>query len=121
MPFAPASALEVSDADRREAGKWKKSTVDAYGNVFQMTEPNPAGGNFTTSYSDTSANQLSLVSMTRGNVTENRTFVYTGADLTSATKCHLETSPEGCHHLRQLVEHRSRVCSILAGLQWKSA
>jgi RHS repeat-associated protein len=35
------------------AGKWKTSTVDAYGNVIQVTEPNPAGGTFTTNYTYT--------------------------------------------------------------------
>jgi YD repeat-containing protein len=49
------------------AGKWKTSTVDAYGTVIQVTEPNPAGG--------TLANQLTGVPMTRGNVTQTRTFL----------------------------------------------
>ena len=34
----------VTDA----AGKWKTSTVDVYGNLIQVTEPNPAGGTFLT-------------------------------------------------------------------------
>jgi YD repeat-containing protein len=63
------------------AGKWKTSTVDAYGNVFVVTEPNPAGGTFTTNYTYTPANQLTGVSMTRGNVTEARTYLYSGSDL----------------------------------------
>jgi len=67
------------------AGKWKTSTVDAYGNLALVTEPNPAGGTFTTTYTYTRANQLTGVSMTRGNVTQTRTFVYTGSDMTSAT------------------------------------
>ena len=67
------------------AGKWKTSTVDAYGNVIQVTEPNPAGGTFSTSYTYTPANQLTGVSMTRGNVTQTRTFLYNGSDLVSAT------------------------------------
>ena len=67
------------------AGSWKTSTVDAYGNVIQVTEPNPAGGTFTTSYTYTLANQLTGVSMTRGNVTQTRTFLYNGSDLVSAT------------------------------------
>ena len=46
-----------------------------------LTEPNPAGGTFTTNYTYTPANQLTVVSMTRGNVTETRTFAYNGSDM----------------------------------------
>ena len=53
--------------DRPGAGKWKTSTVDAYGNVFVVTEPNPAGGIFTTSYTYTPANQLTGVSIAVAN------------------------------------------------------
>jgi hypothetical protein len=70
------------------AGKWKKSTVDAYGNVVTVTEPNPAGGTFATNYTYTPVNQLTTVSMTRGSVTETRTYVYNGSDLVSATNTH---------------------------------
>jgi RHS repeat-associated protein len=66
------------------AGKWKTSTVDAYGNLVQVTEPNPAGGTFATSYTYTPANQITGVSMTRGNVTQTRTFLYNGSDLVTA-------------------------------------
>jgi YD repeat-containing protein len=67
------------------AGKWKTSTVDAYGNLIVLTEPNPAGGTLTTNYTYTPVNQLTGVSMTRGNVTQTRTFLYNGSDMTSAT------------------------------------
>jgi RHS repeat-associated protein len=68
------------------AGKWKTATVDAFGNVILVTEPNPAGGaNLTTGYTYTPANQLATVSMTRGGVAQTRTFVYNGSDLVSAT------------------------------------
>jgi YD repeat-containing protein len=67
------------------AGKWKTSTADAYGNLILVTEPNPAGGTFTTTYTYTPANQLTGVSMIRGNVTQTRTFLYNGSDLVSAT------------------------------------
>jgi hypothetical protein len=59
--------------------------VDAYGNVVQVTEPNPAGGTFVTNYSYTLGNQLTQVSMTRGNVTQTRTYLYNGSDLISST------------------------------------
>jgi len=61
------------------------STVDAYGNLIVLTEPNPAGGTLTTNYTYTPVNQLTGVSMTRGNVTQTRTFLYNGSDMTSAT------------------------------------
>ena len=67
------------------AGSWKTSTVDAYGNVIQVTEPNPAGGTFATNYTYTPADQLTGVSMTRGNVTQTRTYLYSGSDLVSST------------------------------------
>jgi len=68
------------------AGKWKTSTVDAFGNVILVTEPNPAGGaNLATNYTYTPANQLATVSMTRGGVAQTRTFVYNEWDLVSAT------------------------------------
>ena len=41
------------------AGKWKTSTVDAFGNLTLVTEPNPAGGaNLTTTYTYSLLNQL---------------------------------------------------------------
>ena len=68
------------------AGKWKTSTVDAFGNLTLVTEPNPAGGaNWTTSYAYNNLSQLTQVSMTRPQGTQTRTFAYTGADMTSAT------------------------------------
>jgi YD repeat-containing protein len=52
------------------AGKWKTTTVDAYGKAILVTEPNPAGGaNFSTSYTYTPMNQLATVFMTRGGAT----------------------------------------------------
>ena len=84
------------------ASKWKTSTVDAYGNVIQVTEPNPSGGTFNTYYTYTSANQLTGVSMTRGNVTQTRTFLYNGSDLVSATNPEDGTvtyTYDGGHHV----------------------
>jgi YD repeat-containing protein len=84
------------------AGKWKTSTVDAYGNLILVTEPNPAGGTFATNYTYTPANRLTGVSMTRGNVTQTRTFVYSGRDLVSATNPENGTVTytfDGAHHV----------------------
>jgi len=84
------------------AGKWKTSIVDAYGNPIVVTEPNPAGGAFATNYTYTLANQLTTVSMTRGNVTQTRTFLYGGSDLISATNPENGTvtyTYDGAHHV----------------------
>jgi YD repeat-containing protein len=84
------------------AGKWKTTTVDAYGNAILVTEPNPAGGNFSTSYTYTPVNQLATVSMARGGVTQTRTFTYNGWDLVSATNPENGTvtyTYDGAHHV----------------------
>jgi YD repeat-containing protein len=67
------------------AGKWKTFTNDAFGNLVQVTEPNPAGGNLETYYTYDGLNNLTQVSMPRGGYTQTRTFVYNGRRLTSAT------------------------------------
>jgi len=59
------------------AGKWKKFTTDAMGNLTKVTEPNPAGGtDLDSNYTYDMFNHLKQVSMTRGSTTQNRTFVY---------------------------------------------
>jgi len=67
------------------AGKWKKYTSDAVGNLVQVTEPDP-GGEVQTYYTYNLRNQLTLVSMPRGATTQARTFNYdlTTGRLTSA-------------------------------------
>jgi RHS repeat-associated protein len=75
------------------AGKWKKQTADAFGNLTTVNEPNPAGGaDFVTTYTYNTLNQMTQVSMPRpyqgGTYTQTRTFVYAGQDMTS------ETNPE---------------------------
>jgi RHS repeat-associated protein len=68
------------------AGAWKTFTVDMFGNLKQVQEPNPAGGsNFVTSYTYDVLNNLTGVSMQRPSGTQTRSFVYTGHLLTSAT------------------------------------
>ena len=68
------------------AGHWKIFTVDMFGNLKQVQEPNPAGGsNFVTSYTYDVLNNLTGVSMPRPSGTQTRTFNYTGHLLTSAT------------------------------------
>jgi len=70
------------------AGKSKKFTSDAFGNLIAVTEPdpaNPTAATFVTNYTYNGANQLTTVSMPRNGITQTRTLVWTGADLTSAT------------------------------------
>jgi YD repeat-containing protein len=62
----------VTDA----AGKWKKYTVDAMGNLIQVTEPAPEGGTHETYYAYNLRNQLTQVTMPRGTVTQTRSFNY---------------------------------------------
>jgi RHS repeat-associated protein len=59
------------------AGKWKKYTTDAMGNLTKVTEPNPAGGaDLDTNYTYNLFNQLTQTSMTRSSTTQTRTFTY---------------------------------------------
>jgi RHS repeat-associated protein len=69
------------------AGKWKKHTTDALGNLIHVSELAPGGGTHETSYAYNLLNQLTLVSMPRGSLTQTRTFNYNLATgrLTSAT------------------------------------
>ncbi len=59
------------------AGKWKKQTVDAFGNLTQVNEPNPAGGaDYVTTYTYDVLNHLKQVSMPRPTGTQTHAFVY---------------------------------------------
>jgi len=76
--------VTVTDA----AGKWKKYTTNAMGELVQVTEPNPGGGaNLETYYTYTITGKLGQASMTRGSVTQVRTWNYDPATqrLTSVT------------------------------------
>jgi len=76
------------------AGRWKKYTNDALGQLVQVTEPNPAGGAaYETYYTYNVAGQMTQVSMPRPNVglpgttTQVRTWVYdANGYLTSTTQ-----------------------------------
>ena len=64
-----------------EAGKWKKYTMDALGNVVQVEEPKPArdtlqAGNYFTYYKYDLLNHLTEVRMPRAAGTQVRTFNY---------------------------------------------
>ncbi|HEY2011924.1 MAG TPA: hypothetical protein VGH38_00425, partial [Bryobacteraceae bacterium] len=84
------------------AGKWKKFTTDAMGNLALVAEPNPGGGSdFTTAYTYNAANQLTGVNMLRNTDTQARGFGWTGSDLTTATNPENGTvsyTYDGAHH-----------------------
>jgi YD repeat-containing protein len=77
------NAVTVTDP----AGKWKKYSTDALGDLVQVTEPDPALGNVQANYTYNLRNQLTQVSMPRGAATQTRTFNFdlTTGRLTSAT------------------------------------
>jgi len=84
------------------AGKWKKFTMDAMGNLTSVLETDPTLGQVTTNYSYDMLNHLTNVSMPRGSTTQTRTFNYTsgttvGAHLLSAT------NPENGIHVAVLL------------------
>ncbi len=72
------------------AGKTKTFTIDAFGNLTQVQEPDPALGTVSTNYTYDILNHLTQVSMPRGSNTQTRTFKYNvgttvGVVLLSAT------------------------------------
>ena len=77
------NTVTVTDA----AGKWKTMAMDGVGNLTQVTEPSPAGGSYTTTYSYDVLNHLTGVNMPRDGNMQTRTFNYIdpGAFLRSAT------------------------------------
>ncbi len=58
------------------AGKWKKYTLDAMGNLVQVTEQDPSLGQVQANYTYNLRSQLIQVSMPRGSTTQTRTFNY---------------------------------------------
>jgi RHS repeat-associated protein len=72
-----ANTVKVWD----EARKWKKYTMDVFGDLVKVEEPKPAAdtghvGNYFTSYSYDVLGHLTRVEMTRGAATQVRTFNY---------------------------------------------
>ncbi len=83
-----ANTVTVTDP----TGKWKKYVSDAMGNLTQVIEPNPAGGaDLTSNYTYNVVNQLTQVSMTRGAVTQTRTFNYDSTTLRLMSATNPET------------------------------
>lgn len=76
------NAVKVTDP----AGKWKRYTRDAFGNLTQVEEPHPTQANtsYFTTYDYDLQNHLLRVKMTRDGVTQTRRFTYnTVGQLTS--------------------------------------
>jgi RHS repeat-associated protein len=77
------------------ASRWKLYTMDAFGNLTQVQEPNPNGPtNYVTTYTYDILNNLTQAVLTRDSTAQNRTFVWgplgteaagTGAFLQSVT------------------------------------
>ncbi len=73
------------------AGIWKIYTYDVFGNLTQVTEPDPAGGSpFITTYTYDLLNHLTQVNMSRPTGTQTRTFVY-DANQRLASETHPES------------------------------
>jgi YD repeat-containing protein len=76
-----------------DAYSWKVQTMDALGNLVNVTEPDsPNSRNITTTYTYNALNQLQNVTMCSyvpgypcSGITQMRTFGYTNLDMTSAT------------------------------------
>ncbi len=77
------NTVKTTDA----AGKWKKFTQDAVGNLVQVNEPNPAGGSdYVTTYTYDAYDHLTGVSMPRPTGTQTRTFTYFNGMLAGKTE-----------------------------------
>jgi len=80
------NTVQVTDP----AGHYKIFTMDAFGNLIQVSETDPSLGGVTTTYTYDMLNHLTGVSMPRGSTTQTRSFKYTngttvGAVLLSTT------------------------------------
>jgi YD repeat-containing protein len=68
------------------SGRWKKNYYDVFGNIAQVVEPNPAGGEVTTTYTYNARDQVTRVEMPRVGYTQVRTFTYSAGRLVSKTE-----------------------------------
>jgi YD repeat-containing protein len=58
------------------AGRWKKSLSDGFGELVEVKEPRPGGGEYSTTYTYSALGKLRTVTMPRDGVTQTRTFEY---------------------------------------------
>jgi len=64
------NTVQVTDP----AGHYKIFTMDAFGNLTEVSETDPSLGTVTTTYTYDMLNHLTGVSMPRGSTTQTRTF-----------------------------------------------
>jgi RHS repeat-associated protein len=77
------------------AGKWKKFTMDAFGNLTSVLEPDPTYTTVTTNYSYDVMNHLTQVSMPRGGGSPQvRSFNYTYSNGVTVPYMLSSTNPE---------------------------
>jgi YD repeat-containing protein len=97
------------------AGKWKTYYSDVAGGLTKVVEPDPnnatPSSNPVTYHTLNGAGQIVGVSVQRGGVAQNRTFVWSGQDLTSATDPETGTTTyqyDGNHHVTQRTEAKGQ-------------
>jgi len=76
------------------AGKWKKFTMDAFGNLTSVQEPDPSLGTVTATYTYDILNNLIQATIPRGNNTQTRTFNYINATNNPGAFLFSATTPE---------------------------
>jgi RHS repeat-associated protein len=76
------------------AGRWKKFTMDAFGNLTSVLEPDPTYTTVTTNYSYDVMNHLTQVSMPRGGNPQVRSFNYTYSNGVTVPFLLSATNPE---------------------------
>lgn len=74
MPALPCVEYHITVTD--PAGKWKKFTRDAMGQLTQVEEPRPGGGTYKTTYVYDALGHMTTASMTRDGVTQTQTWAY---------------------------------------------
>jgi YD repeat-containing protein len=67
------------------AGKWKKYTVDGFGNLVTVEEPKPAGGSYQTTYTYNVLGKLLTATMPRDSTTQTRIWTYDANQRLSST------------------------------------
>ena len=77
------------------AGKWKKFTMDAFGNLTTVQESDPVLGTVTTNYTFDILNHLTQVSMPRGSNTQTRTFNYASGSTVTGLLLSVTTPEKG--------------------------
>jgi len=88
------------------SNKWKKYESDAFGNVTKTIEPNPEGGaNYETTFAYNVAGKRTQLQMTRGGVTQTRTWTYDLGKLRLMSETHPEsgTTTYGYNDAGQLI------------------